>query len=100
MGLVGGLPSRTRSACGGWCWGVGGGPPRAALAPRAALGPIGREPVHRLHGRVVLFDRYTLDAMVPSGAAIGPLACLSRRVQGHACPRPDVVLVLDASGVT
>ncbi len=55
---------------------------------------------HRLRGRVVLFDRYPLDAVVPSGAPLRPVARLSRRLQGHLCPRPDLILVLDASGVT
>jgi thymidylate kinase len=73
---------------------------RCSRASRCPWVRYGVSLYHRLHGRVVLFDRYTLDAMVPSGAAIGPLARLSRRVRGHACPRPDVVLVLDASAET
>jgi len=48
----------------------------------------------------VLFDRYTLDGSVPSGVPLRPLAKLSRRVQRHACPTPDLVLLLDASGAT
>jgi thymidylate kinase len=47
-----------------------------------------------------VFDRYLLDAGVPSGRALGRLARVSRRVQGAACPLPDLVLVLDASGPT
>jgi thymidylate kinase len=53
---------------------------------------------HRARGRIVLFDRYTLDGMVPSGAQLGPLARLSRRVQAFAVPRPQLLLLLDASG--
>jgi thymidylate kinase len=53
---------------------------------------------HRARGRIVLFDRYTLDGKVPSGAPLGPLARLSRRVQAGAVPTPDLVLRLDASG--
>jgi thymidylate kinase len=53
---------------------------------------------HRLTGRIVLFDRYPLDGMVPSGATVGRLARLSRRIQALAVPKPDVVLLLDASG--
>ena len=55
---------------------------------------------HRARGRIVLFDRYALDGNVPSGADPGPLARLSRRVQAAACPTPDLVLLLDASGAT
>jgi thymidylate kinase len=51
-------------------------------------------------GRIVLFDRYTLDGSVPSGVPLRPLARLSRRVQRHACPTPNLVLLLDASGRT
>jgi thymidylate kinase len=54
----------------------------------------------RARGRIVLFDRYVIDAAVPSGAELGPLARLSRRVQGVACPRPDLILLLDATGAT
>jgi thymidylate kinase len=53
---------------------------------------------HRARGRIVLFDRYPLDAAVPSGYDLRPLARVSRRVQGAACPRPTVVLLLDAPG--
>jgi thymidylate kinase len=55
---------------------------------------------HRARGRIVLFDRYVLDGTVPSGADIGPLARASRRIQAAACPLPDLVLLLDASGTT
>jgi thymidylate kinase len=55
---------------------------------------------HRLRGRVVVFDRYVLDGTVPSGARLTPLAKVSRRLQASACPRPHVVLLLDASGET
>jgi thymidylate kinase len=53
---------------------------------------------HRARGRIVLCDRHTLDGKVPSGAQLGPLARLSRRVQTLAVPRPELVLLLDASG--
>src|SRR5439155_19587320 len=45
-----------------------------------------------------LFDRYTLDGLVPSGARLGPLPRLSRRVQAVAVPQPALLLLLDASG--
>jgi thymidylate kinase len=46
----------------------------------------------------VLFDRYTLDGAVPSGMRLSLAGRLSRRVQRYACPMPDMVLLLDASG--
>jgi thymidylate kinase len=55
---------------------------------------------HRARGRIVLFDRYLLDATVPSGLDLRPLARASRRLQGSAVPRPTVVILLDASGAT
>jgi thymidylate kinase len=59
-----------------------------------------RSAYHRGQGRIVLCDRYTLDGTVPSGARLGPLGKLSRRVQSRALPAPDLVLLLDASGAT
>jgi thymidylate kinase len=67
----------------------------ALLGTRYALGLY-----HRSRGRIVLFDRYTLDGTVPSGARLGPLGRLSRRVQAAAFAAPDLVLFLDASGAT
>jgi len=55
---------------------------------------------HRLRGRIVLFDRYVLDGTVPSGVRQGPLGRGSRRLQAAACPRPDLILLLDASGAS
>jgi thymidylate kinase len=55
---------------------------------------------HRARGRIVLFDRYTLDGHVPSGAQLTALGRLSRRVQAVAVPRPKLLLLLDASGTT
>jgi thymidylate kinase len=51
-------------------------------------------------GRIVLVDRYVLDGAVPSGVQLRSLARLSRQVQRRACPLPDLVLLLDASGET
>ncbi len=59
-----------------------------------------RSEYDRRLGRIVLFDRYTLDGAVPSGVPLRPLARLSRRLQRRACPMPDLVLLLDASGAT
>ena len=55
---------------------------------------------HRASGRIVLFERYTLDGAVPSGRPLGWAGRLSRRVQRRVCPMPDLVLLLDAPGTT
>ena len=55
---------------------------------------------HRFRGRVVLFDRYPLDGAVPHGFDPSPVVRASRTVQRRACPLPDLVLLLDASGAT
>lgn len=59
-----------------------------------------RAAYHRARGGIVLFERYTLDGAVPSGMRLGPAGRLSRRLQRRACPIPDLVLLLDASGDT
>ena len=76
--------------------------PGVVLAARLAILWVrwGVGLAQRLRGRVVVFDRYALDGTVPSGARTTPLERLSRRVQARACPRPDLVLLLDASGAT
>jgi thymidylate kinase len=53
---------------------------------------------HRARGRIVLFDRYTLDGTVPSGARLSMWGKASRRVQAFAVPRPQLLLLLDAPG--
>jgi thymidylate kinase len=76
--------------------------PGVVLAARLAILWLrwGAGLYHRTRGRLVVFDRYVLDGTVPSGARLTPLARVSRRLQASACPRPDVVLLLDASGAT
>jgi thymidylate kinase len=53
---------------------------------------------HQARGRLVVFDRYIYDAMVPHPEHLNWLRRASRWVDGHACPGPDLVLVLDAPG--
>lgn len=53
-----------------------------------------------LAGGIVVFDRYTLDAIAPSGMRLSPAARFSRQVQARVVPMPDLVIVLDASGAT
>lgn len=53
---------------------------------------------HRAHGRLVIFDRYTYDALI---SPRGPLKGLKRPyfwVLAHAAPAPQLVVVLDAPG--
>jgi thymidylate kinase len=76
--------------------------PGLVLAARLAIlwARYGSAMLDRRRGRLVLFDRYTLDGAVPPGVRIGRLGRLSRYVQRRACPMPDLVLFLDASGST
>lgn len=53
---------------------------------------------HQARGRLVVFDRYIYDAMVPHPERLNWLRRASRWADGHACPGPDLVLVLDAPG--
>ena len=57
-----------------------------------------RAQYHQARGRLVLYDRYIYDAMVPHPERLNWLRRASRWVDGHACPRPDLVLVLNAPG--
>jgi len=53
---------------------------------------------HQLRGRLVVFDRYIYDAMVPHPDRLNWLRRTSRWVDGRSCPGPDLVLVLNAPG--
>jgi thymidylate kinase len=53
---------------------------------------------HQACGRLVVFDRYIYDAMVPHPERLNWLRRASRWADGHACPGPDLILVLDAPG--
>jgi thymidylate kinase len=53
---------------------------------------------YRALGRLVIFDRYVYDALVTAHSTSGRLKRLYMWVLGHACPAPDLVLVLDAPG--
>jgi thymidylate kinase len=55
---------------------------------------------HQARGRLVVFDRYIYDAMVPHPERLNWLRRASRWLDGRACPGPDLVLVLDAPGET
>lgn len=53
---------------------------------------------HRARGRVVLFDRYTFDALVQEHTAPSWKKRIHTWLLAHAAPAPDLVLVLDISG--
>ncbi len=53
---------------------------------------------HQALGRLVIFDRYTYDARLSRRKHLHWRERLYWWVVGHACPTPDLVLVLDAPG--
>ncbi len=53
---------------------------------------------HKSQGRLVIFDRYTYDALLPPRKPLTLAQRLSRWVRAHALPAPDMVLVLDVPG--
>jgi thymidylate kinase len=53
---------------------------------------------HRAHGRFVLFDRYSYDAMLPSRTPLPWHSRWRRWLLAHACPAPNLLVVLDAPG--
>jgi hypothetical protein len=52
----------------------------------------------RSRGNLVVFDRYIYDAAVPTPYPLSWPRRVSRWLAGHACPAPDLVLVLSAPG--
>jgi thymidylate kinase len=53
---------------------------------------------HRARGRLVVFDRYCFDALLPTGKALGGLQRWRRQLLARSCPGPDLVVMLDAPG--
>lgn len=53
---------------------------------------------HKARGRLVIFDRYIYDAFVPHPDDLSSLQRFYRWLDGHACPEPDLVLILSAPG--
>jgi thymidylate kinase len=69
-----------------------------ALRPFVAWGRYLASLGHRALGRLVVFDRYVYDALLPPSP---PLAWLKRpyfRLLSRLCPAPDLVMVLDVPG--
>jgi thymidylate kinase len=54
--------------------------------------------LHESRGGLVVFDRYTYDALLPPRQAPTTARRARRWILAHACPAPDLVLVLDAPG--
>jgi thymidylate kinase len=53
---------------------------------------------HTARGRLVLFDRYAFDALLPARRPLSRPSRLRRWVLGRACPPPDLTVVVDAPG--
>jgi len=81
---------------------------RSALARFKGLGVVGHVLTqwrryaagrfHRGRGRLVVFDRYTYDAYLPAQGPESASRRLRRWILAHACPAPDLVVLLDAPG--
>jgi thymidylate kinase len=71
---------------------------RLALRIGAQLSRWCRAQALRLRGRLVLFDRYAYDALLPARWPLGPRGRLRRWLLGHTCPAPQLIVVLDAPG--
>ena len=53
---------------------------------------------HQSLGRLVLFDRYTYDALLPTRQQISGIRRWRRQLLANACPAPDLVVLLNAPG--
>lgn len=53
---------------------------------------------HQIRSRLVIFDRYTYDSLLTPRRSLDPLRRLRRWLLAHACPPPDLIIVLDAPG--
>lgn len=54
--------------------------------------------VQQARRKLVIFDRYSYDALLPSPKPLSRLQQWRRRLMAYACPAPDLVLLLDAPG--
>jgi hypothetical protein len=53
---------------------------------------------HQRRGRLVLFDRYAYDALLPTRFRYRRLGKARRWLLAHACPAPELVVFLDVPG--
>jgi len=68
------------------------------LRPFRVWWRVARGAVHARRGRLVVFDRYTYDALLPITGSWRALKRPYFWVLAHLAPRPDLVLVLDLPG--
>ena len=52
--------------------------------------------LHAASGGMTIYDRYPLDALLPGTTPISRRARMRRWILAHACPPPDLVVILDA----
>ncbi len=53
---------------------------------------------HQARRRLVIFDRYTYDSLLPARQRLSWLKRGRRWLLAHACPAPDLVIMLDVPG--
>jgi thymidylate kinase len=68
------------------------------VRPLRVWGRLAVAAAHVARGRLVLFDRYTYDALLPVTGSLRRLKLPYFRMLAHLAPRPDLVLVLDVPG--
>jgi thymidylate kinase len=76
---------------------------RAGRSGLLTLGPhlmrqwlrYGRARAHKARGRLVIFDRYTFDKLLPPPRPPDLPRRIRRWALAHSCPLPDLVVVLD-----
>ncbi|MGI8873350.1 MAG: hypothetical protein ACR2KP_03290 [Egibacteraceae bacterium] len=57
---------------------------------------VGR--TQQARGRVVIFDRYAVDALLPTDRPLPWNGRARRFLLAHACPKPDLLVLLEAPG--
>jgi thymidylate kinase len=87
---------------------MGPGQPRHGRALPAGLGFAARVAAQlrrwararalQSRGRLVLFDRYSFDALLPARRRLSRLSRWRRALLGRACPPPSLTVILDAPG--
>lgn len=55
---------------------------------------------HQRQGRLVIFDRYTYDSLLPSAKPMNFYRQIRQWLLVNSCPAPDMVILLDAPGQT
>lgn len=58
----------------------------------------GKARYQQVRRKLVIFDRYTYDALLPARTPLSRLQQWRRWLLAHACPAPDLVIFLDAPG--